>query len=134
MALTATIYHFEIDLSDVDRSVYQLLDLRLAQHPSESMRFMLARAIAYCLFYDEGIEPLFENFLAPQHGFRAFTAHQEKLRRRRRIEQAAELDLLGDQLLGRILQQAHIVLDPQPRETEGRECTKEPKNRQGRQG
>jgi uncharacterized protein YaeQ len=55
VALTATIYHFEIDLSDVDRSVYQLLDLRLAQHPSESMRFMLARAIAYCLFYDEGI-------------------------------------------------------------------------------
>lgn len=55
MALTATIYHFEIDLSDVDRGVYQVLDLRLAQHPSESMRFMLTRAIAYCLFYDEGI-------------------------------------------------------------------------------
>jgi uncharacterized protein YaeQ len=55
VALTATIYHFEIDLSDVDRGVYQKLDLRLAQHPSESMRFLLARAIAYCLFYEEGI-------------------------------------------------------------------------------
>jgi len=55
LALTATIYHFVIDLSDVDPSVYQVLDLRLAQHPSESMRYLLTRAIAYCLFYDEGI-------------------------------------------------------------------------------
>jgi uncharacterized protein YaeQ len=55
VALTATLYRFEIDLSDVDRGVYQVLDLRLAQHPSESMRYMLARAIAYCLFYEEGI-------------------------------------------------------------------------------
>jgi uncharacterized protein YaeQ len=55
VALTATIYHFEIDVSDVDRGVYQVHDLRLAQHPSESMRYMLARAIAYCLFYEEGI-------------------------------------------------------------------------------
>ena len=55
MALGATIYHFEIDVSDVDRGLYQVLDLRLAQHPSESMRYMLTRAIAYCLFYDEGI-------------------------------------------------------------------------------
>lgn len=55
MALSATIYHFEIDVSDVDRGVYQVLDLRLAQHPSETMRYMLARAIAYCLFYEEGI-------------------------------------------------------------------------------
>jgi uncharacterized protein YaeQ len=55
VALSATIYHFEIDVSDVDRGVYQILDLRLAQHPSETMRYMLARAIAYCLFYDEGI-------------------------------------------------------------------------------
>jgi uncharacterized protein YaeQ len=55
MALGATVYHFEIDLSDVDRSVYETLDLRLARHPSESMHYLLARAIAYCLFYEEGI-------------------------------------------------------------------------------
>jgi uncharacterized protein YaeQ len=55
MALTATVYHFEIDLSDVDRGVYETLDLRLARHPSESMHYLLARAIAYGLFYEEGI-------------------------------------------------------------------------------
>jgi uncharacterized protein YaeQ len=55
MALTATVYHLEVDLSDVDRGVYELLDLRLARHPSESMHYLLARVLAYCLFYEEGI-------------------------------------------------------------------------------
>lgn len=55
MALGATLYHFQIDLSDVDRGVYQALDLRVARHPSETMRFLLARVIAYCLSHDEGI-------------------------------------------------------------------------------
>src|SRR3954468_7025427 len=55
MALTATIYHFQITLSDVDRSVYESLDLRLARHPSESLRYLLTRTLAYCLSYEEGI-------------------------------------------------------------------------------
>src|SRR4051794_20310646 len=55
VALASTVYHLEIDLSDVDRAVYEKLDLRLARHPSESMHYLLARAIAYCLFYEEGI-------------------------------------------------------------------------------
>lgn len=55
MALTATLYHLRIDLSDVDRGVYEALDLRIARHPSESMRYMLTRTIAYCLAYEEGI-------------------------------------------------------------------------------
>lgn len=55
MALGATIYHFEISLSDVDRSVYESLDLRIARHPSESMRYLLVRTLAYCLSYEEGI-------------------------------------------------------------------------------
>lgn len=55
MALTATIYHLKIDLSDVDRGVYEALDLRVARHPSESMRFLLTRVLAYCLCYEEGI-------------------------------------------------------------------------------
>ena len=55
MALGATIYHFEIALSDVDRSVYETLDLRVAQHPSEGMRYLLTRTLAYCLSYEEGI-------------------------------------------------------------------------------
>ncbi|MEO8875452.1 MAG: YaeQ family protein, partial [Polyangiaceae bacterium] len=55
MAQTATIYHFEISLSDVDRSVYESLDLRVAQHPSEGVRYMLTRTLGYCLSYEEGI-------------------------------------------------------------------------------
>ena len=55
MALTATIYHLEIALSDVDRGVYESLDLRLARHPSETMRYLLTRTFAYCLSYEEGI-------------------------------------------------------------------------------
>jgi uncharacterized protein YaeQ len=55
MALTATLYHLQIDLSDVDRGVYQALDLRVARHPSETMRYLLTRVVAYCLCYEEGI-------------------------------------------------------------------------------
>src|SRR5690242_18935632 len=55
MALGATVYHFGIELSDVDRGVYEALDLRLARHPSESLRYLLTRTLAYCLSYEEGI-------------------------------------------------------------------------------
>ncbi len=55
MALTATLFHLQVTLSDVDRGVYEALDLRVAQHPSESMRYMLTRLLAYCLSYAEGI-------------------------------------------------------------------------------
>lgn len=55
MALTSTIYNATIELSDVDRSVYETLDLRLAMHPSETMEYMATRLLAYCLEYTEGI-------------------------------------------------------------------------------
>jgi uncharacterized protein YaeQ len=55
MALTATIYHFQIALSDVDRSVYESLDLRVARHPSETMRYLITRTLAYCLSFEDGI-------------------------------------------------------------------------------
>ncbi len=55
MALTATMYRVQVALSDVDRGVYEALDLRLAQHPSESMRFLVTRLLAYCLSYEDGI-------------------------------------------------------------------------------
>jgi uncharacterized protein YaeQ len=55
MALTATIHHLEITLSDVDRAVYESLDFRVARHPSESARYMLTRILAYCLSYEDGI-------------------------------------------------------------------------------
>jgi uncharacterized protein YaeQ len=55
MAQGPTIYSLEIVLSDVDREVYQALSLRIAKHPSESMRYMLTRTFAYCLSYEDGI-------------------------------------------------------------------------------
>jgi uncharacterized protein YaeQ len=56
MALTSTLYSFEIDLSDADRGVYETLALRVARHPSETGDFLVARVLAYCLEYEEGIE------------------------------------------------------------------------------
>lgn len=55
MATGATVYTLAIELSDTDRGVYQALDLRIARHPSETAEFMLARTLAYCLEYQEGI-------------------------------------------------------------------------------
>lgn len=55
MALTATMYTFLIDLSNVDRGVYANLELRVAQQPSETDEYLLTRVLAYCLEYEEGI-------------------------------------------------------------------------------
>ena len=55
MALTATIYSFDIDLADNDRRVYESLALRVARHPSESDEFLIARVLAFALEYQEGI-------------------------------------------------------------------------------
>ena len=56
MALGATVYNFDIDLADSDRGVYETLALRVARHPSESDEYLIARVLAYCLEYTEGIE------------------------------------------------------------------------------
>lgn len=56
MALTATIYNFDIDLADADRGVYESLALRVARHPSESEEYLLTRVLAYALEFAEGIE------------------------------------------------------------------------------
>jgi uncharacterized protein YaeQ len=55
VALTATIYNFEIDLSDADRGRYESFVLRVARHPSESEAYLVTRVLAYGLEYDEGI-------------------------------------------------------------------------------
>src|SRR6185503_17046000 len=56
MALSSTVFVFDIDLADADRQVYETLSLRVARHPSESDEFLVARVLAYCLEYREGIE------------------------------------------------------------------------------
>ena len=49
-------FRFKIKLSDVDRGVYETLELRVAKHPSESDLFLLTRVIAYALNVQDGIE------------------------------------------------------------------------------
>jgi uncharacterized protein YaeQ len=55
VALTATLYNFDIDLVDTDRDIYETLALRVARHPSESEEYLVARLLAYCLEYAEGL-------------------------------------------------------------------------------
>jgi uncharacterized protein YaeQ len=55
VAAGATVHTFAIQLSDSDRGVYRELELRVARHPSETGEFMLARTLAFCLEYQDGI-------------------------------------------------------------------------------
>ena len=56
MALPATMRRFEIALADSDRGVYEELDWRVAQHPSESERYLVARASTRALEHADGLE------------------------------------------------------------------------------
>jgi len=55
LALGATIYNFAIQLSHVDRGVYEALALKVARHPSEAEDHLVARVLAYCLEFTEGL-------------------------------------------------------------------------------
>lgn len=55
MGQTATIHNFEIELSHVDRGVYESLSLRVACQPSATPEYLLTRVLAYCLEFTEGI-------------------------------------------------------------------------------
>ncbi|MDD2309394.1 MAG: YaeQ family protein [Desulfuromonadaceae bacterium] len=52
MALPSTIYRVKIQLSDVDRGVYESLQATVARHPSETEERLVARLLAYALFYE----------------------------------------------------------------------------------
>ncbi|BEV67835.1 YaeQ family protein [Bdellovibrio bacteriovorus] len=56
MAQPSKLYRFRIDLSDIDRGIYEQLDFRLAMHPSESMPYMLTRALAYACNYSQDLQ------------------------------------------------------------------------------
>ena len=56
MALTATLYTLRTELADIDRGVYETLEVRLARQPSETVEYMVTRFLAYCMEYMEGIE------------------------------------------------------------------------------
>jgi uncharacterized protein YaeQ len=55
MGSPATLYRFKIELSDVDRAVYESLDLRVPMHPSETEDSLLTRVLAYALNFEEGL-------------------------------------------------------------------------------
>ena len=48
MALKPTIYKLKIALSDLDREVFDTLNLTLARHPSETLERMMVRVMAFC--------------------------------------------------------------------------------------
>jgi uncharacterized protein YaeQ len=56
MALPSKLFRFKIELSDLEKSSYLSLDFRAAQHPSESLAYLLTRVFAYALSYEDGIE------------------------------------------------------------------------------
>jgi len=56
MALGATIRRFDVALADADRGVYEQLSWRVAQHPSESDRYLVARVLARALEHADGLE------------------------------------------------------------------------------
>jgi uncharacterized protein YaeQ len=55
VALTATIYTADIDLTDHDRGVYETLALRIARHPSESDDYLVTRILAFALEHADGL-------------------------------------------------------------------------------
>lgn len=52
MALPSTVYKASIQLSDLDRGVYETLQVTVAQHPSETEERLVARLLAYAIFYE----------------------------------------------------------------------------------
>ncbi len=56
MALPSKLFRFKIELSDLEKASYISLDFRVAQHPSESLPYLLTRVFAYALSYQDGIE------------------------------------------------------------------------------
>lgn len=56
MALTATIYKAELQISDMDRHYYATHALTLARHPSETEARLMARLMAFALYADERLE------------------------------------------------------------------------------
>jgi uncharacterized protein YaeQ len=45
----STMFVFTVRIADADRAVYEALVLRVAQHPSETPEYLIARVLAYCL-------------------------------------------------------------------------------------
>lgn len=55
MAAGSTTHTFDIELSHVDRGVYETFSIKTGRHPSESAEYLVTRILAYALEYREGI-------------------------------------------------------------------------------
>ena len=55
MALPSTVYRATIELSDLDRGIYETLQTTVARHPSETAERLTARLLAYAACYGEGL-------------------------------------------------------------------------------
>jgi uncharacterized protein YaeQ len=53
---SVTLYRFRLELSDLERGVYEPLDFRIAMHPSETNDFLLTRVIAFALNSGDDLE------------------------------------------------------------------------------
>jgi uncharacterized protein YaeQ len=53
VALPSALYDFQIDLRNVDRSIEQPLQLKVARHPSETLERVWLRVLAHCALWDE---------------------------------------------------------------------------------
>ncbi|GAA0708969.1 YaeQ family protein [Dokdonella soli] len=56
MALNATIYKVELQITDMDRHYYATHSLTLARHPSETAVRLMVRVLAFALHADERLE------------------------------------------------------------------------------
>jgi len=56
MALKATIFKVDLQISDMDRNYYGQHSLTLARHPSETDERMMVRVLAFVLFASEGLQ------------------------------------------------------------------------------
>jgi uncharacterized protein YaeQ len=55
MAQPCTIYRANIQLSDIDRNIYETLQTTIAKHPSETEERMLVRLLAYAVCYENDL-------------------------------------------------------------------------------
>jgi uncharacterized protein YaeQ len=55
MALRSTIYKVDLEVSNLDRQVFDSRSLALARHPSETAERLMVRLLAYALHLDEGL-------------------------------------------------------------------------------
>ncbi len=56
MALSATLRQCTIELADIDRGIYETLEFRVAQHPSENPERLVIRLLARALAHEENLE------------------------------------------------------------------------------